>query len=114
MAVHRVHSHPNNYLSGVYYVPTAQGANTIYFHDPRPQTSVFRPVTELGSQNADQAVVTVADGTLLLFPAYLPHSVPANETSEPRISVGFNLMFEDFSKRMSPPRGSGQRHRIER
>jgi uncharacterized protein (TIGR02466 family) len=105
---HRVHSHPNIYLSAVYYVQTTQGANTINFHDPRPQTSVLRPpITELGGQNADQAVVTVGDGTLLLFPAYLPHSVPTNESSEPRISVSFNLMFENFSKRVSPPQWTG-------
>ena len=28
-AVHKVHSHPNNFLSGVYYVRTRPGADTI-------------------------------------------------------------------------------------
>ena len=107
-SAHAIHNHPNNYLSGVYYLQIAEGANTINFHDPRPQTSVLRPpVTELGGHNADQAVVTVADGTLVLFPAYLPHSVSTNESDQPRVSVSFNLMFADFSQRMSPPQWSG-------
>jgi len=31
---HKAHSHPNNFLSGVYYVQVPQGANTITFKDP--------------------------------------------------------------------------------
>ena len=42
-ASHRLHSHPNNFLSGAYYVRTGEGANTINFHDPRKQASVIRP-----------------------------------------------------------------------
>jgi uncharacterized protein (TIGR02466 family) len=91
---HAMHSHPNNFLSGVYYVRVPAGADTINFHDPRPQTSVMRaPVIELSANNTDQVVVRVSPGTLLLFPAWLPHSVDANASVERRISVSFNLMF---------------------
>jgi uncharacterized protein (TIGR02466 family) len=66
---HPAHSHPNNFLSGVYYVKTQSGAETVNLHDPRPQTGIIRPpVTELTADNADRVVVNVADGTLLLFP----------------------------------------------
>ncbi len=103
-ASHAMHSHPNNFLSGVYYVQTSMGANTINFHDPRPQAGVVRPpVTELTNQNADQAVVTVTNGTLLMFPAYLTHSVPPNESNEPRTSISFNLMFSAFAENLSKP-----------
>ncbi|MEC4673610.1 MAG: TIGR02466 family protein, partial [Nitrospirota bacterium] len=37
---HRPHHHPNNFLSGVYYVRTQPGADTINFHDPRNQTGI--------------------------------------------------------------------------
>ncbi|MGI9284822.1 MAG: TIGR02466 family protein [Pseudomonadales bacterium] len=40
---HSVHSHPNNFLSGVYYVQTQTGADTVYFHDPRIQAGIIRP-----------------------------------------------------------------------
>lgn len=101
---HPMHNHPNNFLSGVYYVQTQPGADTINFHDPRPQSSIIRPpVTELTAQNTDQVVVKVSPGTLLLFPAYLWHSVAPNESEDLRISVSFNLMFSMFTENLSEP-----------
>jgi uncharacterized protein (TIGR02466 family) len=103
-AVHKAHSHPNNFLSGAYYVRTHPGADTINFHDPRAQASVIRPpVLELTSENTDQVVVKVRNGTLLLFPAYLPHSVDANTSEAERISLSFNLMFSSFTETLSKP-----------
>jgi uncharacterized protein (TIGR02466 family) len=101
---HRAHSHPNNFLSGVYYVKTQAGADTVNFHDPRPQTRIVRPpVTELTADNTDQVVVKVNDGVLLLFPAWLEHSVDENRSSEERISVSFNVMFAGYSESMTAP-----------
>ena len=37
-AAHGLHSHPNNFLSGVYYVRVPNGGDNINFHDPRIQT----------------------------------------------------------------------------
>jgi uncharacterized protein (TIGR02466 family) len=103
-AAHRVHSHPNNYLSAVYYVRTWPGADTLNFHDPRSQAGVIRPpVTELTAANTDQVVVSVKNGTLLVFPSYLHHSVDANASGETRASVSFNLMFSAFTTALSKP-----------
>ena len=103
-AAHRMHSHPNNFLSGVYYLRTAAGADTINFHDPRPQAGVIRPpVQALTAENTDQVVVGVEDGTLLLFPAYLAHSVDANASAEERVSISFNLMFPAFTEELARP-----------
>ena len=103
-AAHRAHSHPNNYLSAVYYVRTWPGADSINFHDPRSQTGVIRPpVTELTAANTDQVVVQVRNGTLLVFPSYLHHSVDANASGETRVSVSFNLMFSAFTTALSKP-----------
>jgi hypothetical protein len=96
--------HPNNYLSAVYYVRTRPGADTINFHDPRSQTGVIRPpVTELTAANTDQVVVRVGNGTLLVFPSYLQHSVDANASGESRVSLSFNLMFSAFTTALSKP-----------
>lgn len=101
---HAQHSHPNNFLSGVYYVQTQAGAETINFHDPRAQTGIIRPpVTELTAQNTDQVVVKVQNGTLLVFPSYLPHSVAPNESGGLRISISFNVMFSSFAEKLGKP-----------
>ena len=103
-AAHRAHSHPNNFLSGAYYLRTQAGADTINFHDPRVQTTILRPpVMALTSENTDQVVVRVANGTMLLFPAWLQHSVDANRCSEERISISFNVMFLGFTEHLSRP-----------
>jgi uncharacterized protein (TIGR02466 family) len=103
-ATHKVHSHPNNFLSGVYYIRTHPGADTINFHDPRNQTGIIRPpVMELTAENTDQVVVRVKNGTLLVFPAYLQHSVDANTSEKERISVSFNIMFSAFTENLSKP-----------
>ena len=103
-ALHAIHSHPNNFLSGIYYVHTHPGADSVNFHDPRPQAGVIRaPVTELTSQNTDQVVVTVSDGMLLMFPSYLAHSVSPNESDKLRISISFNMMFSRFAEQLSKP-----------
>ena len=103
-ATHKVHSHPNNFLSGVYYVRTQPGANTINFHDPRNQTRIIRPpVAELTAENTDQVVVEVTNGTLLMFPSYLEHSVDPNTSAEERISISFNIMFSWFTENVSKP-----------
>src|SRR5262249_4530927 len=101
---HPAHSHPNNFLSGVYYVKTQSGAATVNFHDPRPQTGIIRaPATELTADNTDQIVVSVRDGTLLLFRAWPVHSVDANRSAEQRISVSFNMMFRAYAEAMTKP-----------
>ena len=103
-AIHKSHSHPNNFLSGVYYVRTHPGADTINFHDPRSQTSVIRPpVVELTAENTDQVVVRVTNGTLLMFPSYLEHSVDTNMSAEERISISVNIMFSSFAEKLSKP-----------
>ncbi len=107
-AVHKMHNHPNNFLSGAYYVQTCKGADTINFHDPRPQKDVIKPpVTELTADNTDQVVVTVNDGTLLVFPSWLYHSVDTNRSNQTRISISFNIMFSEYAETLSRPLWSG-------
>jgi uncharacterized protein (TIGR02466 family) len=103
-AAHRAHHHPNNYLSGVYYLRTHPGADTINFHDPRSQAGILRPpVVGLTTDNTDQVVVRVRNGTLLIFPAYLQHSVDANASTQERVSISFNIMFSAFVENLSKP-----------
>ena len=103
-AAHGMHNHPNNFLSGVYYLQTKKGAGTINFHDPRSQTEIIKPaVVELTAENTDQVVVKVKNGTILIFPAWLKHSVDANRSDETRISISFNVMFSGYAEGLSKP-----------
>jgi uncharacterized protein (TIGR02466 family) len=105
---HKEHCHPNNYLSGVYYVAAPEGGDAITFHDPRPQPNIFMPPThELTNENAGKMNIGIKPGTLVLFPAWLNHSVPPNRSNDLRVSVAFNLMFNQFETDMSPPMWKG-------
>ena len=48
-------------------------------------------------------MVRVKDGTLLVFPSYLYHSVDANTSGDTRVSLSFNLMFPTFGATLSKP-----------
>lgn len=102
---HQAHTHPNNYLSGVYYVDAHAGANVINFHDPRAQVNIIAPKrTEFNEYNTRDVHLTVKTGSLVMFPAWLSHSVEPNTSDTDRISISFNVMFTSFSEEMSTPR----------
>jgi len=84
---------PNNYLSGVYYLRTHPGADTINFHDPRSQTGIIRPpvVGPHGREYRPGGFEECRMGRCSSFPAYVPHSVDANASVEERVSISFNV-----------------------
>ncbi len=107
-AAHPMHTHANNFLSGVYYVQTPPGAGTICFQDPRDQREIIQPrFCETNQFNIAIQQVAVEAGSLIIFPSWLKHSVPPNGSSEERISISFNVMFSDYAETISPPRWSG-------
>ena len=103
-ARHRAHTHPNNYLSGVYYVRAPQGGNHISITDPRVQRSVMQPRFKKDSVlNASVINLEVADGVMILFPSWLQHDVRRNASNEERVTIAFNLMLNDYLETVSPP-----------
>jgi uncharacterized protein (TIGR02466 family) len=105
---HRQHIHPNNFLSGAYYVKTSPGADAICFHDPRQQAGmIVPPARDQSRSNPDQVTLDVREGMLVLFPAWLQHSVPTNLSDQTRVSVAFNLMFPSFGTAMASPLWQG-------
>lgn len=98
------HTHPNNYLSGTYYVQVPAGANRIVFDDPRPQAMTMMPKVKAYSKFIGNEIgVDVKEGRLMMFPAWLSHGVPANPEEAERISVSFNIMFGAYTETMSAP-----------
>ena len=47
--------------------------------------------------------VHVPTGTLLMFPAWLQHSVDPNRSESRRISISFNVMFSAYAENISRP-----------
>lgn len=100
---HSRHTHPNSYLSGVYYVQVPAGGNSIHFHDPKPQTNIISPrVAAPNEYNTRNATLPVQPGMLIMFPAWLGHSVPPHDGETDRIS--FNIMFSEFAEKISRPK----------
>lgn len=96
------HTHPNNYLSGVYYAAVPEGAGSIEFADPRAQAGVIMPPTKTWNKfTGNKVAVPVMPGRLVIFPAWLSHSVPTNVSAEDRVSISFNIMLTQFTETAS-------------
>lgn len=107
-APHNPHTHPNNLLSGVYYVQTPEGADSICFHDPRFQVDVISPnYKKLNEFNSIIQTVQVRAGVLVVFPSWLVHSVVPNRSNQLRVSIPFNLMPTNYVEKISRPKWQG-------
>ena len=73
------HTHPNNYLSAAYYVKAPENCGSFIVTNPN---SVARE---------NIVHIKPEEGDLLLFPAYLPHSVGMNLSDKDRIVISFNI-----------------------
>eukprot|EP00051_Salpingoeca_urceolata_P018759 m.266296 g.266296 ORF g.266296 m.266296 type:complete len:280 (+) comp19274_c0_seq5:196-1035(+) len=78
---HSVHTHPDNMVSGVYYLQVPEDAGPIVFEDPRGGLPPFD----------DTEVIHPKEGDLILFPSWLRHKVEPTPGAEPRISLAFNM-----------------------
>lgn len=100
---HPTHNHPNNYLSGVYYVASPESGTALVFQDPRP-TSIAPWTGKLTRITSNAAVQQPQPGRMVIFPAWLRHHVPTNDGPTDRISIAFNLMFTNFAETIAAPR----------
>jgi uncharacterized protein (TIGR02466 family) len=89
---HHRHHHPNNFVSGVYYLEASPQSGSIAFHRPGlaellPTRLKATPFTfDLWHEEA-------RTGKLVLFPSRLEHSVEPNRSAQNRLSISFNVMF---------------------
>ena len=86
------HTHPNNYLSAAYYVKAPENCGSFKITNPnlisRERITMSDKKTEF---NQNVAHIKPNEGDLLIFPAYLPHSVGMNQSDEDRIVISFNV-----------------------
>lgn len=100
------HIHGGNYWSAVYYVKIGQGeGGRLKLHDPRlPGLRMHSPVLRFNGAGPEVShdIKPVA-GQMLLFPAWLSHSVEAWEGSDYRISIAMNIRRSRKSKAPAAP-----------
>jgi len=96
---HQMHTHPNSLISGVfYYGEPSEQTPAIKFHKMQGgiNQQVLQPAVKPDKRSSKFAwkefSVNFSPGLLLLFPSYLFHSVPINESKTVRSSVAFNVV----------------------
>ena len=96
---HTMHSHPNSLISGVFYYGKAEeNTPAIKFHKMSGgfNQSTIAPKVEADKRSSKFAwsefSVNFEPGLLVLFPSYLHHSVPINNSDSVRCSLAFNVV----------------------
>jgi len=86
-----IHEHGHSDISGVFYYKTNEDDGDLVFTSPNPflKTSKLFAGTELSW------IHKPIEGKILLFPGWIPHGVKTNETDNTRISISFNINFEN-------------------
>tara|TARA_Y100000004_G_scaffold195987_1_gene264590 strand:+ start:2502 stop:3113 length:612 start_codon:yes stop_codon:yes gene_type:complete len=90
-----IHMHPGSEFSGVYYLEAPTDCGNLTFYNPNKALNnvVFynRNFGTYNEFNSLQYHVKPKKNLLVLFPAFLEHSVDMNLSDEPRISLAFNI-----------------------
>ena len=97
-SVHSQHSHPNSFLSGVWYLQTPE-ETSLRFHDPRAQANVLRPRRKNRNRlNKSVQSFPAEYGKGLLFSGWMQHSVPQIKTPGDleRISISWNTQVKGY------------------
>ena len=90
--MNRAHIHPNSLWSGVYYVKAPENCGSFIVTNPNSVSRERITASERKTEfNRNIAQIKPKEGDLLLFPAYLPHSVGMNLSEEDRIVISFNI-----------------------
>jgi uncharacterized protein (TIGR02466 family) len=90
----RSHVHGGSYWSAVYYVRVGEGAGgELLLHDPRmPALRMHAPNLRFKDGGTELlAKIKPKAGLMILFPAWLSHSVDPWEGGEARISIAMNI-----------------------
>jgi uncharacterized protein (TIGR02466 family) len=92
----QIHYHASSLLSGVYYPIVPKNSGGISFHKNGIYTNIFHQsirfeYDELNNLTAEKYTLNINNGTIVLFPSHLEHSVERNNSNENRYSIAFNF-----------------------
>ena len=98
-ATNAPHIHPNSHFSGVYYIVSNDKSGALKIDDPRPGAQIVMPhrkQEKLPKHLWKKTFLRPTVGRIIIFPAWLWHSVETNESDQLRISVSFNIIQHGF------------------
>ena len=92
----QIHYHGGSLLSGVYYPILPDNSGHIAFHKSGIYTNIFHQsirfeYEENNNLTAEKYVLNLNEGTIVIFPSHLDHSVQKNNSNEKRYSIAFNF-----------------------
>lgn len=95
---HRVHTHPNTVLAGVFYYDVQPEDSAICFS--KEIKSFNRPYIEPSllddyqehPYSQEEVYFVPSQNNFIIFPSWLPHGVPPNKTNRVRKALGVNAI----------------------
>lgn len=92
----QIHYHGNSLLSGVYYPILPKNSGNINFHMGSHINNIFPKAIlveydEYNNLNASRYELALEEGSIVLFPSHLEHSVEKNNSLDDRYSIAFNF-----------------------
>jgi len=91
---HHEHSHPNSYISGVYYINANKEIDNITFLKPNDYATIVPSIVKYNTFNSSSWTLDVETQDIILFPSFLPHKVGTKKENNKRISLAFNVFLK--------------------
>ncbi len=89
---HELHTHPNNILSGVYYVKAPVGCSELRFHAPHAFSMMQQRKRVDSELNLLSHAVQPREGEFIIFNSAVKHNVPPNAVDAERIIIAANAL----------------------
>ena len=95
---HTPHTHYGYTYSGTYYVDLPEGSNRVLFHSTHPEFKQnLKNVAHYGEYTTQTNTLLLYPGDLLIFPAWVKHSVPPLEFEGTRACIAFDCVAQPRS-----------------
>lgn len=88
---HHQHSHPNSFISGVFYVNSDSEKDKIFFHKSGyKQIDIPHEQDNWNIYNSETWYFPAIENQIILFPSSLSHNVETIDTDRIRVSISLN------------------------
>ena len=85
------HTHPGHTFSCVYFISAPPNSSSLVLLSPNEPDMINPSYIEWNKLNSQKCNYDAVTGRLLIFRSYVPHCVPPNVGSGPRIILSYNL-----------------------